>query len=502
MVSLILPHKLARGELKSVFGAMGLDARRGSDPDEWLLRDKVMRRPLTGPALVEAKTLAAPWLGHDKFDLIDLPPHMSTLTASDIAEECLKVTERNPANSLLVTLYGLQLDILAANDADLVDAARNCHATLTGLSFDGGATLEFPKATAHVISLHEQLYLRARLPSIMLRFEQDPTLIDDWSAGKIKLNGILFGSGAGLAGPGFFDGTYLGPLLASRAPDVWAIHCQRSMGTIVFTLGSAIRGVDPVPAEPLQLWPRQTRTAWPESIIPKSEKAWGETVEWWAMKLNQMFAYLTDPTLYRDAHGQYLPSHHLNWMMNGEELFKRVTSVLSSWRDQYAARVLSYSALDLVGEAFLGPKMHELCDPGFAEKTLVEIRKRMPIPVQEVLLPHAEAAVDALPKVAEGFFIRTAHGTATVDVIAADGTVDHMTLNSAIKEAMRGYRNATHGFGGRSKETKMTRLLAQHNGSLPPELVNLPYMYLLAVLSDPERIRRRIVGQCSAVNRT
>ncbi|NDV04942.1 hypothetical protein GXW84_10405 [Rhodococcus sp. IEGM 248] len=127
----------------------------------------------------------------------------------------------------------------------------------------------------------------------------------------------------------------------------------------------------------------------------------------------------------------------------------------------------------------------------------------MPEKVRDVLLPRAESAVEALPTVADGFFIMDDRGTGTVDVVKADGSIEHLTTNKAISNVLRGHRNATHGFGkgNKSDDLLATRVLAHHDGTLPAELVYLPYLYLLAVMCDPEKIRKRIEGQCRTVNR-
>ncbi|WP_182263350.1 hypothetical protein [Rhodococcus sp. UFZ-B548] len=472
--------------------------------------DAVLRPPLAGKNLVETKTLAAPWLSSDKFDLLRLPPHdltTSELTAADFEAERLRIDARTNKTSLTEPLYGIQVDLKEAKDADLVDVARECHQKLRDLRFAEAPAPVFPAASAHVVQVHDGLYQRTNLPSILLRFEQDPTFVEDVAAGPRKLSyeRLLFSSGSALAGPGFFNGTYLGPLLTCRSPEVWAVHTQRAMGTIIFSFGDAIVGVDAIPAEPLQLLPRQAQASPPERHVPASEQAWAEAIDWWVMRLNQMFGYLSDPTWFKDANGKYLPYQHLNWMMNAEELFNRVSSAMMSWRDQYAARILTFSALDFVSEGFLGGDMSALCDPDKAQKALDAVRKAMPRKVQDVLLPRAEAAVEALPAIADGFFITKDVGADTVDVVKADGAIAHLTLNKAITKVVRAHRNATHGFGTTVKNDKnadalASRVLAQHDGSLPAELVYLPYLYLLAVMCDPDKFKKRLRGQHSTIN--
>ena len=505
-VSVTLPSELYGGQINALFDRMGLDARHGAEAGAWELRDSVARRPWAERALVEAKTLAAPWFRDDRFDLLTPPSDEvhPAMSRDELQEGHRTIDARLNSGSLAPFLYKIQLDILAAADADLIDASRTCHEKLTKLGFSDVQEAVFPCVTAHWLSIDARLYARSKLPAIVMRFEHDPVLLDQLRRGGADelTERSVFASGEALTGPGLLTDTYAGPLLACRAPDVWAVHGQRLGSTVIFSFGTAINGVSPIPVEPLQLLPRDAPIQWPEQRAAVAERACAEAVDWWAMRLNQMFTYLSDPTSYRDANDCYLPYHHQNWMMNAEELFSRVTSSLLSWRDQYAARILTFSALDLVSEAFLGGDMGALCDPARARKSLGDVKEAMPTSVAGVLLPNVEAAVSSLSNVADGFFIKEHRNAETVDFVKSDGQVESLTPDKAIAAVLRARRNATHGFGGKSGEPRVTRILAQHDGKLPPELVYLPFLYLLSVLCNPDRIRQRIERQCRAVNRT
>ncbi|NDV04943.1 hypothetical protein GXW84_10410 [Rhodococcus sp. IEGM 248] len=213
-VAISLPTAVARIG-RDLFAEMGLDARPGANREEWLVRDAILRPPGRGQALVETKTLAAPWLSSDKFDLLTLPPHdlaAPSLTPAAFEAERQKIAARTNATSLTAPLYGIQVDLMEAKDADLVEVTRACHRKLRDVQFDGEAGPVFPTSTAHVVSVHESLYQRSKLPSILLRFEQDPNFVDDMTSGRKRpsTGRMVFASGAELAGPGFFNGTYLG----------------------------------------------------------------------------------------------------------------------------------------------------------------------------------------------------------------------------------------------------------------------------------------------------
>lgn len=502
-MSLSLPSELAGGNLEGLFASMGLEARRGERLDEWILREAVYGHPASDRALVESKTLYAPWLRSDRYDLLVLPgqDYAPPMPAVALDEERRRTQERISPNDLTALFYRMQVEIVAARDADLIDTVRQCSEQLAAAHFDDGSAV-FANRSVHLVSIDRRLYTRSRLPAIVLRFEQDSSFIDDLreGGGKKFSEHPAFASNEAVAGSGLLIDTYVGPLLACRAPDIWAVHGQRLHGTVLFSLGAAISGAKPMPAELLQLLPRRGPTQWPDRPESTSSKAWAEAIDWWALKLNQLFAHLSSPSSYRDAAGHYLPYVHQNWMMNIEELFNRVTSTMLAWKDSYAARILTFSALDLVSEAFLGGDMSELCNPGRAHRTLLQIKETMPAVVQEALLPNAEAAVEALSTIADGFFIKSYRETDTVDIVKADQSVEHLEPNKATAALLRARRNATHGFGGKTNEERGTRILAHHDGTLPHELVGLPYLYLLKVLCDPQRLHRRIEGQCRRAN--
>lgn len=271
------------------------------------------------------------------------------------------------------------------------------------------------------------------------------------------------------------------------------MHAQRLGSTLIYSLGKSVSGVDRMPAEPLQLLPRRAPGEFRERVEPSGAQAWTDAINWWTTKLDEMFAYLSDPVTFQDTDGYYLPYHHQNWMLNAEEFFNRTSSAAMAWRDTYSGQIATYTALDIVAEGFLGTDMSALCSPKRASRALENLQTSIPSLAQQVLLPRASAAVEALRKVADGFFIRNSRGTDTVDIVLEDGQVENLETGAAVSAVMRGRRNATHGFGGkRDKAARTARILAHHDGTFPTDLQFLPYLYLLEVLNEPDKSRRRI----------
>ncbi|WP_139191134.1 hypothetical protein [Rhodococcus tukisamuensis] len=292
---------------------------------------------------MEAKTLAAPWLRDERFDLIDLPPQdLESPAATEEAfdEERRSVDERIRRGDLAAALYRVQVDLSGAKDDNVSETVSSTYQYLKQATVDGDKL--FPDLSAHLVSVDVRLYTRSKLPAILLRLDQDPLFIDDIRSGRAgqSTDSLMFGSNSDLFGSGVLTDTFLGPLFACRSPLLWAVHGQRLLGTVVFNLGKMIPGVTPHPVEPLQLLPRTAPISWPGTANNElPSQRWADAIDWWVLKLDQMFACLSDPSNFSDANGSYLPYHHQNWLMNIQELFSRVTSTMLSWRDAYATRI-------------------------------------------------------------------------------------------------------------------------------------------------------------------
>ena len=259
---------------------------------------------------------------------------------------------------------------------------------------------------------------------------------------------------------------------------------------VVFALGRTVAGTSATPAETLQLLPHALSYGpLPEVPGELEQKSCSEAIDWWVLKLDKMFGYLSDPTLFGNKNGNYLPYLHQNWMMTVDQLFQRIGSIATSYRDIYAQQVLMFGALDALGDTIRNIGSQALYMQDRAEKALELVRTSVPRPAAKLLLPQAERAVSALREVRDGFFITKRLGTNHIKITTSKGTSESWRLDVATKKLLRARRNATHGFGGfREHDDDNVRILAHHNGQLPRDLVHLPYLYLLEMLCTPDDV--------------
>lgn len=108
-----------------------------------------------------------------------------------------------------------------------------------------------------------------------------------------------------------------------------------------------------------------------------------------------------------------------------------------------------------------------------------------------MLLPRAERAVAALQQLQDGFFLPSRVSSRSIRLPDSNGVDRAVPLESAAASWLRVLRNAGHGFGSRPKvKARDEALLVAHDGSVPTDLPDLAYLYLLQLLARPDLLRR------------
>lgn len=486
---ILLPDELAGGDVLRYLRELGFGVRKASD-GVWTMTEP--HRPAT---MLETKTLAAPWRHQSSFDRAVLPQdaYAPAIDQSRIDNEMHRAHRKAHADDFGAMLYALQMQVVLSSDAGLPSRTQHVHETLRRIVDRTTQEPQFPNSGAHLVRYADELHTRIRFPAFSLRIDQDPQLVNDLRRGDVEPNHLYFEAGAAFVENALIPGTFLSPLLACQSPRVWGFPATRVSGAIIFSLGTTITGLSPIPSESLYVLPRTGIAKLPERAALPEPKAWEAAIDWWGIKLNQLLDIITNPCIYADSAGNYDPYHHQAWLMNTSELFQRISSTLLSWHDGYAARTLTYTALDMLEGTWIDAGYDALCSPRYAAKTLTHLEQsHIPSDVKSVLLPAARAAVDALTETGEGFYIARYRNLDTIDLLNGNGTNKILSREAATVKLLVERRNATHGFSNRPDPVR-DRLLAHHNGHLPVELSYLPFFYLLAVLNDTQRLRDRII---------
>lgn len=469
-----------------------LVSRRNNDDGRWSVATKE-RHTKTRPALVMADRIAGPGK-HSRFDWLDQLARQDKVVGdpsgrnSSILARVSRKAERSQDPVDMLAYF--QLLTLLASASDLSGTVAEVFSGLREVGMESDASRKpFAACSVYVVRRSAVLMPRAKLASVMLRIAHDP-LLRQGALDHLKgQEGTVFASSEGLHNGVYLFEAYLGPLNAALTPAVWLVPVYRSFGAVLYCLGQPLAGTTDTAAEILQLLPVQGAEA--STPVPAlSPTASGAAVEWWASKLNELFAVLTDPAVFCDQNGTYVAEKHLHALLTVEQLFRRVYSIQVSVRDANARRVLLFSVLDTL-ERLTGRNVETHCTMSLAAKTRDRLRALIPADAAEVLLPGADSAVRALSKAKRGFFMADP-ATVAIELPARKGGSSVVPLDQALAKYVQVLRDATHGHGANraNRVDETNALLAHHSGHLPHDLGLLGYLYLLDLLCRPDDLVR------------
>ncbi|MFY1657078.1 hypothetical protein [Micromonospora sp. WMMD1274] len=485
-----VPPWLWGGAPEGFFAKANLRVRRSAAaPQRWLVQTEESYRRVR-PGLVVAEHLAGPAQRRTRLEIL-------TRLARD-ADGALGVRNKaqgqvnelgrraEQSGALLDLFYYWQLLATVADPEEIAKVVGDIYVGLVDMPAEGNPARKlFRDSGVHLVHRSDELVHRTKLVGVLLRIAYDETLASGDVRHVKKLSaagGRVFSSSENLLqGVLLFD-TYVGPLLGAMTPTFWAFSAHRTFGPLIFSLGHTINGTRSGPGEFLHLLPSQgaIRPTW--SITDLPGVACSEAVAWWAARLDALFGVVSDLAVFGDSAGLYNPRKHLQALLTVEQLFRRVSSILTSPRDAHVQRVLLFTVLDTL-ERLTGRDVDRLCHLPFAEKKLQDLESTIPSGAKEILLPLARRAVAALRELQDGFFIE---GGVLGTQIAG------LPKDVAAARYVKLLRNATHGHGAKSGHLvdQTNALLAHHDGDIPHDLPLLAYLYLLDWLTraDDSRI--------------
>lgn len=344
-----------------------------------------------------------------------------------------------------------------------------------------------PDAGTYLIAVDDRLPFRAAALRALLYLASDPTAGPPAQAA----DALIFRSAIGLTGDlNIGLHAYLAPLFLSCAPHVWGMTASRAGGVVVIVFGKAITGRRGESAEPLQLFTPTASRAVPPPLPTFGRQEQQAALQWWVRQLDRLLTEVFDPANY--AHeGALDVSRAFEVHLSTEQYFRTVQSLSVHDRDPVARRTMMFDALDTL-QGLTGTQFDTLCTLGHTHCVLKELQGSLPADVSAVLLPRAERAVTALRELQDGFFLPTRVSGGNIRLPDRKSALDRsVSLESAAASWLRVLRNAGHGFGSRPKvKARNDALLVAHDGSVPSDLPDLAYLYLLQLLARPDLLRR------------
>jgi hypothetical protein len=282
--------------------------------------------------------------------------------------------------------------------------------------------------------------------------------------------------------------SYLEPLVTSLSPYVWGATATRAGGVVIISFGKAFSGRRELNSDLLSLSARISRT--PALPIPDdmSPKMFRDAITWWVNRLDLLFSHLTEPANNNVA-GEFHPAAALERLMTFEQICRSVQSIATT-EDPHLRRLALFHVLDSMAGLNSGLKREVVTKFGSAEALLAKLRHSVPREIQPVLLPRAEAAVEALRQVQDGFFDKSRIKDGQLQRTDSSGAETYVPLATAASEWLRVLRNSQHGY--EQTPTPQDRsLLAAHDGTVPARLPDLAWLVLLNFLAHPEVVDRK-----------
>jgi hypothetical protein len=164
-------------------------------------------------------------------------------------------------------------------------------------------------------------------------------------------------------------------------------------------------------------------------------------------------------------------------MLNLEQLLSRIGAIIRHPRDHEAQLMLMFPAMDILGDSFTASGgIGQLMTPSRIRRRIAAIEERVPDRIKPLIMAPAYRALTAAEQVADEFFVPSPNPDATTE--------------SRLTQLWNARRNTTHGFNDNAE------ILAEHGGRLPADIVLVPMVYLLDILTDRQRLLEHIERIC------
>ena len=334
-VELRLSGALFGGDPRGFLDYLGLYGRPLGD-NRWVVR------PSNDKVFVSHHGLADDTEFVDRFDHLQQMPRTAGRlddpdTIARFAEHDRLLAERLAGGAdIAAVFHSVQTDVLKCETSDdLISVVEQACTAFRTIPTASGDEFLFSGLSAHLAIATDLLVRRVRLPAIMFRFDQDPDAMD--TIASLGDEGGYFASSSNWFQDIIGASHYFGPLLGCLTPGFWCLPTGRPPAAILFSLGTGIAGYRRTPMEPMQLLPSEGR----DEVVPAQEftaTSCRVAIIWWTNRLNQMFGYPCDPTLFSNKSGIYDPYEHQHWLLTFGQIFGLTTALQTASRNHAVQR--------------------------------------------------------------------------------------------------------------------------------------------------------------------
>ncbi|WP_143681372.1 hypothetical protein [Streptomyces sp. 2R] len=464
--------QLPPAKLRTLANDAGLEARRTSD-GSWRVCVQEDYRRSQSPLLRSERASAADPASFSRLtELFDTPIEVSSLTQAGHA----KVRQQQTPTALAAQF---QLEFMFTPGQQLADAMR-------AFLSERATLLDGPDSEIQVVLSDSALPRRAHFPRILtsLAFQKEDLPAIGGEVGK------LFPAAQGLTQDVSIGAlTFVLPALSAASPKVLGVPAARLLACGVWLFGQALSDAD---------WPsnRLTDVLLPTARFNNSKgrattpsvDITGPYLSWWVQRSAELLRIATDPAGFKDEQSFYAPTRHLAFIASLGRFYRDTAEAMRSNSHSVALRA-SYDALDCL-EGMRWNAFDNATNPSKVRKVLARLRETLPSPVAEVALPLCERAARALEEVRDGFITRSRHySTDGLVEMPGKGGPQNISWDKAVQMYIRLDRNSAHSFGKIEEDSLDRSLLFVHEGVIPGDLCYLPFLHLMDMLVNCERLQ-------------
>lgn len=381
------------------------------------------------------------------------------------------------ANPSVVSMHDtFSLVLRTANAAELPTVLREHLIAWT--------TENFHTASLQAVSVDIKLSIRLRIPQVFTSILTYPELV---AAGATSPR---FHSMQGLASVDYLMGAkpFLAPLVLATAPIMHSVLAVRHGCAFILDLDRKLDGHQGRSSSLLDRYlPSfgELTTSTDLTMVNPNMAQRDTARDWWVSRLNDLFHTILNPARF-NHNGEYAPQPHMATLLGVINLFEYVSQLRARiGRDPLGRRTLCFIALDtLDGLSYFSAA--EMLNPDRAQHVLAEVTAAIPADAAAVLVPVPSSAVAALQKHHTGFFIPSWQGQQQVRV---PGGQQPLSMDRLVASHLRAVRNGQHSYRKMMQSGNFDgALLTAHNGDIADAVADLPFLYLLHILLNPNLI--------------
>ncbi|MFE0771857.1 hypothetical protein [Streptomyces sp. NPDC058861] len=473
-INLAAPQ-LFPAKLRSFAEDAGFEVRRNPDGIWRICVQEGYRRSQSPLLRSERVSTTDPSSFSRMTELLDTPIELSPITQAGHA----LVSNQQTAAALAAQF---QLEFMFTPGGELADGLR-------AFLNERAPLLKGPASEIHVVLSDSTLPRRANFSRILtsLTFQKEGIPLISGELGK------LFSAAQGLTQDVSIGAlTFVLPALSATAPKVLGVAAARLLACGVWLFGQALSdtswpgsrltdGLTPTARFPTPNGPAPTPT------VDQS----GPFLSWWVQRSAEFLSIATDPSYFGDEHHFYSPPRHLAFVASLGRLYRDTAEAMRS-SDHSAGLRAAYDALDCL-EGMRWKAFDVATNPGKVRKVLNDLREKLPPAVVDVALPLCERAALALEEVQNGFIQKGRH-------YSPDGLVDMpgkkgpqaLSWDKAVQMYIRLDRNSAHSFRQIEEDPFERALLFSHEGTIPGDLCYLPFLHLMDILANSERLEAQM----------